>query len=65
MIEAVKNGATGIDRIIMDNKAEVGLYHANLGLEASDFYLYEVTEDPATVEDAKQDDIRLISLPLD
>lgn len=54
MIEAVKNGATGTDRIIMDNKAEVGLYHANLGLAASDFYLYDVTEDPATVEDAKQ-----------
>jgi hypothetical protein len=54
MIEAVKNGATGTDRIIMDNKAEVGLYHANLGLETSDFYLYDVTQDPATVEDAKQ-----------
>jgi len=54
MIEAVKNGATGTDRIIMDNKAEVGLYHANLGLDADDFYLYDVTEDPATVKSAKQ-----------
>lgn len=53
MIEAVKNGATGTDRIIMDNKAEVGLYHANLGLSASSFYLYDVTEDSATVKDAK------------
>ena len=55
MIEAVKNGATGTDLIIMDNKAEVGLYHANLGLSADDFYLYDITEDTATVEDAKQD----------
>jgi|GEM_PF-1351103 len=55
MIEAVKNGAAGTDLIIMENKAEVGLYHANLGLSASNFYLYDITEDAATVEAAKQE----------
>ena len=55
MIEAVKNGAAGTDLIIMENKAEVGLYHANLGLSASNFYLYDITEDAATVETAKQE----------
>jgi hypothetical protein len=53
MIEAVKNGAQGIDRIILDNKTEVGLYHANSGLEGSDFYLFGITQNPDTVEAAK------------
>jgi len=65
MIEAVKNGATGTDLIIMDNKAEVGLYHANLGLSADDFYLYDITENPATVEDAKQEVYDLYRQTLD
>lgn len=65
MIEAMKNGATGTDHTILDNKAEVGLYHATLGLSADDFYLYDVTEDLATVEDTKQEVYDLYRQTLD
>jgi len=52
MIQAIKNGATGTDADIIANKAEVGLYYADLGLTSS-FSLANVTDDSATVATAK------------
>ena len=54
-ILAFINGAQGTDTAILGNKAEVGLYHANLELNTNNFYLYDITEDTATVEAAKQE----------
>ena len=52
MIEAVKNGAQATDAEIVANKAEVGLYYANKGLE-NYFSLSNVTDDSASVVSAK------------
>ena len=54
MIEALKNGATGTDRAIIDNKTEVGLYFANHGSQAVEFSLSDITDDPTTVDSAKK-----------
>lgn len=54
MIEALKNGATGTDRTIIDNKTEVGLYYANRELQNTVFSLSDITDDPATVEASKK-----------
>jgi hypothetical protein len=53
MIEALKNGAQGTDAVIIANKAEVGLYYVAAGIEGNDFSLADVTDDPATVVEAK------------
>jgi len=54
MIEALKNGSQGTDATIIANKAEVGLYYVSSGIEGNDFSLADVTEDPATVIEAKR-----------
>ncbi len=55
MIEAVKNGAQGTDRQIIDNKAEIGLYHANRGLNTTGFSVEDITQDQTTVVSAKNE----------
>lgn len=54
MIEALKNGALGVDATIIANKAEVGFYYVSSGIEGNDFSLADVTDDPATVIEAKR-----------
>ena len=55
MIEAMKNGALGTDATIIANKATVGLYYADAGLEGDDFSLASVTAVQSTVDAAKAD----------
>lgn len=49
MIEAMKNGALGADAILVANKATVGLYYADAGLQGTDFSLASVTAYQSTV----------------
>ena len=55
MIEALKNGATGTDRAIINNKTEAGLYCANHCSQAVEFSLSDITDDPTTLENAKKE----------
>ncbi len=55
MILALENGAQGDDATIIANKAEVGLYYAEQGLEGTDYSLASVTVDADTVTAAKAD----------
>lgn len=53
MIEALKNGATGSDRAIIDNKTEAGLYFANKGVTGVIFSLADISDDATTLIAAK------------
>jgi hypothetical protein len=70
MIEAIVNGAQddeqGQDRTTLDNKTEVGLYVAvELGLDTVNFSLEDVTADPQSVEDAKEEAQKYVPINLD
>ncbi|CCK79580.1 DUF4214 domain-containing protein [Desulfobacula toluolica] len=52
MILAVKNGATGDDALILANKTEVGLYHADQGATGTDFSLANIDATDASVASA-------------
>ncbi len=54
MIEALKNGATGSDRTILDNKTEAGLYCANKGITGVIFSLENITDEVETLDAAKE-----------